>query len=401
MKVLQVISSFPPAYAYGGPVKSAHKLSMALQERGHKVTVFTTDVKDADSRVAIDENPTTIDGLEVYRFRNLSNALAWKLRITTAFGMARGLNRRIDDFDVVHLHDCRSIESYLTYRYATKHGVPYMLQPRGTLPRQSKTAQKRLFDALVGKTILREADAVLASSQSESRQYSEVFPGVEFSVEHVPNGIDIGDFRPLPDSGQFRSKYDIEKGSSLVLFLGRLHDRKGGDLLISAFSRFKETHPDAHLVFVGPDEGAKPDWKRRVAVLGLSEDVLFTGPLYGDDKLAAYRDADVFVLSSTDRHESFGNVVLEALACGTPAVVTEVCGVAEYLPGRFCTCVEPSINDVATGIRKLIAEPNPDTEAIISFLSSELSWTAVAEQTESVYGSMLETEEYGESASLV
>lgn len=395
MKILQVISSFPPAYAYGGPVKSAYKLSQALVNRGHDVTVFTTDVKDENSRVDIDENPTTIDGIEVYRFRNLSNSLAWRLRITTAIGIGRGLHERLTDFDVVHLHEYRSFEAYLTYWYATKNDVPYVLQPRGSLPRRSRTLQKRLFDTVFGKPILQEADALIASSQTESSQYKEFVPGSELSVEHVPNGIDLDDFQLFPDAGTFRTKYSIEQDTSLVLFLSRLHKRKGADLLVSAFDEVRDLWEDTLLVLVGPDEGHRSGLERQVHDAGLEKNVLFTGPLYGDDKLAAYRDADVFVLPSKDRYESFGNVVLEALACGTPTVVTEVCGVAEYVPERFSTVVEPTKSAIAQGIGDILRDSSVNSDLMTSFLKSELSWAAVAERTESVYRSLPKLESDG------
>lgn len=117
-----------------------------------------------------------------------------------------------------------------------------------------------------------------------------------------------------------------------MLFLSRIHERKGADLLLASFSRLKRTVDfPVTLVVAGPDEGYLQNLKSLAKRLRIENEVLFPGLLQGREKLEAYVDADVFVLPSKDRYESFGNVALEALACGTPVIVTNNCGVSEWI----------------------------------------------------------------------
>ncbi|TKX67640.1 glycosyltransferase [Halorubrum sp. GN11GM_10-3_MGM] len=392
MKVLQVAPVFPPAYAYGGPPRSVYNLSKALVDRGHDVTVLTTDAKDDTERVRNYENPENFDGIETLRYRNLSNRLAWQNIHLTPMLWAR-THQLVSEYDVVHTHGFRLLQTWNAHLATRRVETPHIHQPRGSVPRADGSRQKQLFDKLFGKRVLAEAECVIASSESEASQFSSVHPVGNKQIETVPNGIDLDKFDLLPDEGAFREEYGIGSDVPIVLFLSRLHERKGGGLLVSAFADVRDSYPDAKLVFVGPDEGAREALEQQVDDYGLSDDVLFTGPLYDEAKLAAYRDADVFVLPSTDRHESFGNVVLEALACGTSVVVTRVCGVAEYLPGRFSITAEPSESSLAAGIRDLLTGLNPDRNETLSFLKSEFSWAAVADRTESIYWKLLETED--------
>lgn len=343
MKVLQVISSFPPAYSYGGPLSVAYHVSKELVRRGHDVTVFTTDVYDAKSRLAFQQNPVFMDGIEVYHFRNLSNRLAHR-NITIAPTMGVALRKNITNFDVVHVREYFSFQALQAHRYATKKNIPYVLQAHGSLPRSvqrqnakaallSKSQPKKVFDLLFGHSLLKDASKIIASSKIESDQFKTAF--ADFPLEkvvHFPNYIDWNTYVDLPESGHFRKKYGIDNNAKVVLFLSRIHERKGADLLIEAFSMVKrDVEFPLKLVVAGPDEGYLGTLRALAKKLEVENDVVFPGPLYEHEKLEAYVDADVFVLPSKDHYESFGNVVLEALACSTPVIVTNNCGVSEWI----------------------------------------------------------------------
>ncbi len=345
MKVLHLISSFPPAYSYGGPLRITYETSKELARRGHTITVFTTDVYDAHSRLAFERNPVCMDGVKVYHFRNLSNTLAHK-NLSVAPGMAFALKRYIEDFDIVHIHEYFSFQAALGHHYATKGGIPYILQAHGSFPRITrqhnvkamlldKNHPKKLFDLLAGYSLVKDASKIIATSKIESDQFSEVLPHFPLDkVVHLPNCLDIARCEDLPASGRFRRKWNIGENVKIVLFLSRLHERKGADLLITAFSRLKQAvNFPLYLVIAGPDEGHLQELQSLATRLGLENEVLFTGRLVEPEKTWAYVDADVFVLPSKDRYESFGNVVLEALVCATPVIVTNNCGVSEWISG--------------------------------------------------------------------
>ena len=134
MRILQVVSYFPPAYAFGGPVKAAYQISRELVKRGHEVVVYTTDAKDFDSRLEMNSSDI-IDGIKVHRFRNLSLTLVKKLKlfITPQFALFAG--KEVKEFDVIHLHEHMTFRNIVVHHCARKYGVPLVLQAHGSLPR--------------------------------------------------------------------------------------------------------------------------------------------------------------------------------------------------------------------------------------------------------------------------
>lgn len=353
MKILQVISSFPPAYAYGGPAKVAYDISKELVKRGHEVTVYTTDVLDSQSRLTYDENPMWMDGIEVHHFKNVSNKLASK-NYAMAPMMALALNKSIKDFDVIHLQDFRTFQAVFVQKYAKKHGVPYVLQPRGTIPTDSKSNQKKTFDYFFGNSIIKNASKIIASSKFESDHYLDVFPNLKNKkIIHIPNGVDFKIYQNLPKKGEFKNKHSIDD-EKLILFLSRIHEIKGADILIEAFSKLKNEFKSIKLVIAGPDEGYSDKLKQLTIKLDIESSVIFTGPLYEKDKLEAYVDADVFVLPS--HYESFGNVVLEAMACGAPVIVTNNCGISEWIGVNAGYIIEYNANQLCDAIDEILSD---------------------------------------------
>jgi glycosyltransferase involved in cell wall biosynthesis len=138
-----------------------------------------------------------------------------------------------------------------------------------------------------------------------------------------PNGIDLDDFRNLPTPGSFRRRSNIDEDVPMVLFLGRIHPKKGLDLLIPAFAEGAPSN--AVLAIVGSgDVHYEAELRRLVSALGIERRVRFAGFLRGRDRVAAYADSNVYVLPSYS--ENFANTVLESLAAGTPVIVSDQVG---------------------------------------------------------------------------
>lgn len=328
MKVLQVISSFYPAFSYGGPVKVAFDLSKKLVEKGHEVTVYTTDTYNAHSRTKDYKNHEIIEGIEIFRFKNISNRLA-HMNFPFAPGMALALRKGIEKFDIIHLHEYRSSQAIFVHSYAVKRQVPYVLQAHGALSFfYQKKGLKKAYDNFSGNQLLRDASRVIALTNSESYQCKSM--GVTQSkIEIVPNGIDLSEFNNLPEKGEFCKEHPIPTGENVILFLGRIHSIKGIDLLIDAFSELIKELDNVTLVLVGPNDGYLQNLQNKIHQLNLTDKVLIVGPIYGREKLKAFVDADVYVLPSI--YETFPMTILEAFACGTPVVTTESCGIADII----------------------------------------------------------------------
>lgn len=388
MKILHTCGSFPPAYAYGGPPRSVHNLTSALASRGHDVTVYTTDAMDAETRINPSSQPSTVDGVEVNRFRNLSNWLAWR-NIQIPPMMLAQLLQNVSEFDVVHTHEFRAPPMVFAHLVSSYTGVPHVHQPRGSVPRFERSTLKSIFDIVLGEKMIASIDALIASSRVESSKYTEVFPNLDTEkIWHIPNGISSENYREIPSGGEFRNKHEIGTDESIILFLSRLHPRKGGDLLIRAVHQL--SRDDVRLVFVGPDEGAQNDWKLLAENLDIQNKTEFIGPLYGPEKMEAYVDADVFVLPSKNEYESFGNVAIEAMACGTPAITTDVCGVAEWLDHTDCYVVRPSASELCESIEHVLDTGVAPPSHIRRYVSNNFTWDSIAKNTEEVYYEVLE-----------
>ena len=385
MKILQVIAYFYRAWAYGGPPRSLFGLCQELVKRGHEVTVYTTDALDANHRIK--ELKETVDGIEIRRFRNISNYLAWNHRIFLTPGMIAAVRDNIKNFDIVHLNDFRTLQNLLAHHYARQYNVPYVLQARGSLINViTKKRLKQLFDIVGGYRLLRDASRLIALVPPEVDKYKEM--GVSANkIDLIPNGIDLALFENLPKRGSFKQKHGLTDKNQVVLFLGRLHKIKGIDLLIHAFAGLTKEFSNARLVIAGPDDGYLPTLKNLTKKLGLNDRVLFVGGLYGEDKLAAYVDADVYALISV-----FGTTILEAMSCGTPVVVSDDCSIVDVIKNKAGLVVPYEKDSIRKALRTLLADAKmrqqfgQNGRALVR---EKYGWGAIAEQMEKVYQNCL------------
>ena len=387
MKILQITNFFKPSWEAGGPARSVYEISKKLVENGHDVTVYTTD--GFKSRLDVETNkPVVVDGIRTYYFRNLSSFLTKMMLFPIPYYLPLVMRKEIKNFDIIHINEHRTALAIMVHYYAKKYGIPYILQPRGSVPTISKSKLKKIFDYLFGYSIIKDASEIIASSKIESDQYFDLLPGLEYEkIVHIPNGIDLVTYLNLPEKGTFKKKYSINTDEKVVLFLSRLHKRKGADLLIKAFCDLKSELKNVKLVIAGPDEGYLDTLKSIVAELNIKDDVVFTGPLYESDKIEAYVDADVFVLPSKDRYESFGNVVLEALACGTPVIVTNNCGISEWITDDVGYVIEYDKDQITNAIYEILV--NDELGNIYKTISknfiNNFTWDDVVTKIENTY----------------
>ena len=389
MKILQVTNFFKPSWESGGPARVAYEISKKLVERGHEVTVYTTD--GFKWRIDVEKNkPADVDGIKTYYFRNLSSYLTRKMNLPIPYYLPIVARRTLRDFDMIHIHEYRTVLAIVVHHYAKKYGIPYVLQPHGSLPRIGKEGLKKLYDWVWGYNILKDASKVIALTKTEAEQYRKM--GVdEDKIEIIPNGIDLSEYENLPEKGEFRKRYRIKDDEKIILYLGRIHKIKGPDLLARAFAELSRKIEDVKLVIVGPDDGFLSTLKTQIEDLKVEDKILFTGPLYEKDKLKAYVDADVYVLPSV--YETFPVAVLEACACGTPVIVTDGCGIAEIVEGKAGYVVEydkDQLRDVIIevlsdeGLRRRFEEEGR------SLVRKEFEWDIVVKRIEKIYHQTLE-----------
>jgi glycosyltransferase involved in cell wall biosynthesis len=195
----------------------------------------------------------------------------------------------------------------------------------------------------------------------------------------LPNGVFLEELAPLPAPGTFRATHPELGAAPFVLFLARLHSKKGLDVLADAFVELGRWRADVRLVVAGPDDGAQVGFLRQVKGAGIAPRVHVVGPLYGRDKLSALVDAACFCLPS--RQEGFSVAITEALACGIPVVISEACHFPEVADAQAGIVVPLEPATIARALETILADPalgGRMGQAGAALVRSRYTWDAIA-----------------------
>ena len=362
----------------GGDVNVCYNLSKQLAKRGHDVIIITTDFEFDKGYAKILEEM----GASVIPFHTMVNI---KLFLISP-NMNKWLKKEIKDFDVIHVHNFRSYQNVIVYRYAKKYGIPYVLQAHGSLPRIiEKQMLKKIYDWVWGTKMLNAASTLIALTETEAEQYGEM--GVyEDKIKIVPNGIDLSEYDNLPEKGEFRKKYLIRDNEKMILYLGRLHKSKGIDLLVKAFASLSKELNNIKLVLVGPDGGYQSALEEQVRALELGDKVIFTGFVKNDEKMMAFVDANVFV---TPRFSGFPVTFLEACACGTPILTTNAGDKIDWIQDKIGFTVEYDEVPLQDAMFKVLCDEGLKRrfwEEGRKLVREEFSWDKLIKGVEDIYG---------------
>jgi glycosyltransferase involved in cell wall biosynthesis len=292
----------------------------------------------------------------------------------------------LEKFDVVHIFGLYDLLGPAVATACRKHRVPYLVEPIGMfVPIVRSLWLKRLYHRVLGRPMLAGASRLVATSEQEVEEL--VAGGITRpKIVMRRNGVEVPE--KWPERRAFRKKLGISAETKLVLYLGRLSIKKSPDLLLRAFA---EAQKRAHavpltLVFAGPDEGGvKMQLKQLAAQLGIPANVQFAGPVFGEDKWAAYRDADVFVLPS--QNENFGNTAAEAVAAGTPVIVTEQCGIAPLLANGAGLVVRHDTKALSDALIRMLSdsELHGHLKAGCARVTLGLGWESPIRDMEDLY----------------
>lgn len=355
MRILNVISYFYPAWAYGGPGKLVYELSNRLAETD-TVSVYSTDAFDSVRRRKNSDNIfPKHPNLQIRYFRNISNTLAFKYKFFFSPGSINDISKKIRYFDLIHLHEFFSGLAVICSIFASKQRIPYVISAHGTLDSyhlKHRKGIKTLFMYLFGRKIIRNASAFIGATEEEIKEYRML--GIpEEKLIYIPNGISADKYMSLPQKGAFRKKYSIGRNTALIVYLGRIHKLKGLDLLLKAFLLLTKKH-DSVLAIAGSNDGYLDEVKKMSESLDLTGRVIYTGTISGKDKLQLYADTDVFVYPSPS--EGFSIAILEAAASGIPLVITRGCkfpDVREYNAGII---TDININSLFGGLDRMLSD---------------------------------------------
>lgn len=393
MRILSVTESYAPFLEFGGPPVKVRALARGLAGNGHQVTVLTADwglearLKASEIFGAVrgpfgwshtEKGVTAIYLPTWLRYRSLT----WNPAVR------RFCREALLDFDVAHIYGLYDFLGPAVGDACAKRKIPYVLEPIGMyVPIVRNLRLKRIYHAMFGRRLFEDAGAIVATSEQEVEELAS--GGVaRAKIVLRRNGVETP--ATWPATGTFRQRLGISREAKVVLFLGRLSEKKSPDLLLEAFVSLSQTtgEKNLHLVFAGPDEGMKFRLTQMAAQLGVSSQVHFTGAIFGEAKWAAYRDADVFVLPS--QNENFGNTAAESAAAGTPMVVTEQCGIAPLLANVAGLVVPHEAAALAQAILAVIG--NPELHAKLAAgcktVTTQLGWEEPVRAMEALYNKL-------------
>jgi len=384
--ILHIAPYYAPAWAFGGVVSALAGLAPALVERGHQVTVLTTDALDFTSRLTgAESRQEVLAGVEIIRCPNVSHTVQAKFNLSTPRGMRRAFHRLRPD--VIHTHELRTVPNLLLLPRPSR--VPVILSPHGTLTYDAgRSLIKRIWDQLFGARIMRRITSVAALTQAEMQDSQVLWTsrGLPFpDGQIIPNGIAADFAEQVAKAGNLRERFGLGNGP-VVLFFGRLHERKGLQFLIPAFAQAARNDPTARLLVVGPDAGMLDAAREMVEGLGIGSNVTFTGMLSGADRLAALHTGDVFVLPAIG--EGLSMAALEAMAAGLPLLLTPGCNLPEVEPRGAGRVVAREIAPLAAALASLLDDPDQRQtmgQNGKAWAQSSFIWPVIAAQMERFY----------------
>lgn len=319
-RVLHVVPSLGPLR--GGPSIAVPTMASGLRRLGVDVHIAATDDNGVGHLTIPRGQPLTTDGITYWYFHRQM------LFYTVSWPLTWWLYENISAYDLVHIHALFSYPSIVAALCAAYARVPYVVRPLGTLNQWGmqyyKPRLKRISLHFLERHLLTHAAAVQFTSEQERIEAEEL--GVPMHSVVLPLGLDL-DALPPPTPGSFRQANPRLADKTLILFLSRIEQKKGLELLLDAFAHVYARHPQTMLVIAGQGDLAYEESIRDyIQALNLEEAVLVTGFISGTEKQAAFSDCDLFILPSYS--ENFGFAPVEALANGLPVILTDRVGVA-------------------------------------------------------------------------
>jgi glycosyltransferase involved in cell wall biosynthesis len=369
-------------YARGGVEMVAYQLALSMAQRNHKITVFTTSI---DSKDSIER----FENIEIYRFGK-------SFTIGSAGMSFRLLYKHLKhEIYLVHAHAGNPPAPIAAYWYAKKKKKPFVVTYHGDgqwnwggFVRRTSVYfyQKYLLDR-----ILSHADVIISPSEyfiDESRFLGKY----RDKIVVIPNGINVDEFDIPYSKEECREKLGLPRDYEIILFLGGLNPHKGPDVLLKAMPEIVKSIPNAKLVFVG-EGGMREELERLCKRLDVEKYVSFAGFVEENLKPFYYRAADVFCLPSTMKHEIFGIVNLEAMACSVPIVASKIGGVPDVVKDGENGLLVPPRDSEALANAIIYLLENKDMREKMGKNGRKkaegYSWERIAEETEKVYEGLI------------
>jgi glycosyltransferase involved in cell wall biosynthesis len=389
LRILQVHSQFLPSL--GGIQIVMYNIAKLLAKRGHKVTIFSSNL--VGDRAYSLPREEVVDLIHVNRFKVLPPKLLRK------FVFAPSVIQALYSIETDLFHVFSYLPTFMTNTaclISKRRRIPLIITPVYHPSRTQLYTNvvgklvKVLYDDLIGLKLLRKADCVIALTEAEARYYRE--RGIN-NICVVPAGVDLRE-HACEDKGleAFERKYDLSK-NRILLFVGRLEERKGIHYLIKSMPIILRENPKAKVLVVGKDWSCRGQLENLSKRLNIQNNVVFTGPINSTQLLCAYELSDIVVIPSL--YEAFGLVVVEAWAHKKPVVVSGTIGLAETISAEKAGIVV-NLSDpeaLAKAVAKLLSDKRLSKSMGtrgFQVVKKEFTWEKIVDKLEEVYRSVAE-----------
>ena len=338
MRVLEIIGSVDPRH--GGAIEGLLRLSSVRERRGFKTHIASLDGPEAPwvincpvKTFALGSREPNLSGPAWQRYGYTPRFVAW-------------LREHATDYDIVVVNGIWNYSSLAARRVLPASAVPYVVFPHGMLDpwfRASyplKHIAKQMLWLMSEGPLLAKAGAVLFTTETEMVRAQNAF--WPYRARGVVVGYGTADIAgdPVVQRASFRRALPALADRPYLLFLGRIHQKKGCDILVDAFARVASDHPELDLVIAGPDlSGLRAGLELTAQAAGIATRVHWPGTLSGDMKWGALRGCKALVLPS--HQENFGVVVAEALAAGRPVLLSDRVNIWQEVTAAGAGMVSP------------------------------------------------------------
>ena len=311
-----------------------------------------------------------------------TSRLAWlkRRKLTVDF------RTQIKEADGLHIHGLWEQSTTAAANAARALRKPYVLSAHGMLETwalKNKRLKKAVYAALAERANVRGAACLHALTHAEAQDYRRF--GSKSPIAVIPNGVAIPE---ALDPELFLTSFPSLRGKRIVLFLGRIHFKKGLDILVESWSSIAKRWPDAQLVLAGPDfEGTRATIEAQIAERGLAESILFTGMLRDEMKWSALAAAQCFILPSYS--EGLSVSTLEAMGAGIPVIVTEQCNLPDVAKYETGWIIKSNAGAITSALSECLENSSLTNQRIGSrgrlLVQDKYNWTSVGRQMSEVY----------------
>lgn len=377
MRICLVSPSFYPAKFYGGPIFSTWDLSRYLARKGYKIYVSTTNANGVNR---LDDVPYNL-------YTNIYENIFVKYyneQIIGYFSLSFlvGIFRDIKKADLIYIQYIFTYTSIIALFYSFLLRKKVVLHPRGSLSSWGMLYKRRWLKLFWINFLVRPfiRDVIWQSSSAlESKDITSYFNSA--CIVKISDGVDFDSFQDSTkisyiDLMRKYTKHEFSFVSNVILSIGRLHKIKGFDLLIDSFSMYLAKNPDAKLLIAGSDDGFSKSLQNQIIDLDLTDSVFLIGFINHQEKVELLSNCSIFALSSY--FESFGIVVVEALACGSPVLVSDKTSWKD-LERNKCGILAVNHKDHLCNAMDLLIKRNYNPQDCKMYVRANFDWSYITD----------------------